>query len=149
MLPTLPLPAGVWAAPSTKHGPWTPDEDVLLKQIVETTERRVDGHVNWVAIAEKLPGRNRTQCSGRFQYLEENAPTTKHGPWTAEEDTTLRAAVASTAKRDDGRLDWVVISKKVQGRNRIQCRNRFHCVENTDTTEKSRWTVSHQMDAPY
>jgi hypothetical protein len=41
----------------TKSGPWTPEEDAILRSIVLET-----GPKNWTAIAQSIPGRSGKSC---------------------------------------------------------------------------------------
>jgi hypothetical protein len=45
------------------RGTWTEDEDIKLKDAVQT-----HGGKNWVAIAALVPGRTKSQCSHRWHY---------------------------------------------------------------------------------
>ena len=59
-------------------GPWTLEEDLLLKEWVET-----NGPRNWKECAEKIPGRNHSQC--RQHWNIKLRPDLKIGNWTSEE----------------------------------------------------------------
>jgi hypothetical protein len=59
------------------------------------------------------------QCSARHHQLCATAATST-GPWTEEEDDSLRRAAAKC-----GTSSWAAIARLVPGRTRHQCRERW------------------------
>ena len=63
-------------------GPWTKEEDNILRQQVLT-----NGPRNWSAVAEALPGRIGKQCRERWHnHLD---PNIKKEKWSPEEDRII------------------------------------------------------------
>jgi myb proto-oncogene protein len=110
--PSISLTGGRW-------GRWTVDEDIKLKDAVQT-----HGGNNWGAIATLVPGRTRDQCSNRWHSaLDPSISLTggRGGRWTADEDIKLKDAVQM-----HGSNNWDAIATLVPGRTRDQCSNRWH-----------------------
>lgn len=71
--------------PSLVKGPWTQDEDELVRQMVG-----LHGPKNWSLIAQKLPGRIGKQCRERWHnHLN---PNIKKERWSEEEDVAIMEA---------------------------------------------------------
>jgi hypothetical protein len=111
-----------------RTGKWTSDEDITLKDAVET-----HGGKSWDEIAALVPGRTRTQCSSRWHGLDcsidrANGHT---GRWTDDEVIKLKAAVQT-----HGDKDWVAISALVPGRTKKQCWDKWKNMDpdRVDTT---------------
>jgi hypothetical protein len=98
-----------------RTGKWAEDEDVKLKDAVQT-----HGSKRWAAIATLIPGRTLSQCQSRWQRVLDLA-TTRTGKWGEDEDIKLKDAVQT-----HGGKDWVAISALVPGRARGQCLSRWH-----------------------
>ena len=111
------------SATSTKHGPWTSTEDSIIMEAVSTTPRLPGGRVDWVEVAKRLPGRNRSQCCSHYRHLGDI--TTKRCRWDASEDKLLKELVFATNKHSDGRVNWIAIAQKMPGRGAKQCGNRY------------------------
>ncbi|KAF0699876.1 Aste57867_9586 [Aphanomyces stellatus] len=92
---------------------WTPEEDDMLRQAVET-----HGERNWKSIAEIVPGRNHTQCLQRWTKVL--APGLIKGHWRPDEDDVLRQLVA------EGRKNWGQVAARIPGRTSKQCRERWY-----------------------
>ncbi|CAK4642387.1 hypothetical protein LEN26_011347 [Aphanomyces euteiches] len=92
---------------------WTPEEDDMLRQAVET-----HGERNWKSIAEVVPGRNHTQCLQRWTKVL--APGLIKGHWRPDEDDILRQLVA------EGRKNWGQVAARIPGRTSKQCRERWY-----------------------
>ena len=120
---------------------WTAEEDERLRKAVITVKKHPDGRIDWEDISRMLPGRSRRQCCSHYHYLEERVASTKHGPWTPEEDAIIMEAVSNTEKLPGGRVDWVAVAKLLPGRNRSQCCSHYRHLGDI-TTRRCRWTPS-------
>jgi hypothetical protein len=100
-----------------RAGKWTLDEDIKLKDAVETY-----GGKNWDEISALIPGRTRKQCSSRWHGLDCSIDRAngRTGRWTDDEVIKLKAAVQA-----HGEKDWVAISALVPGRKKKQCWDRW------------------------
>jgi hypothetical protein len=81
-----------------RTGKWREDEDVELKDAVET-----HGDKDWVAVAAMIPGRTRTQCYKRWHDALDpniNQSNGRTGKWTADEDSKLTSAVQVHGGKD-------------------------------------------------
>ena len=83
--------------PNIKRGPWTEEEDVLLRNAVSVFGR------SWMEVCIWVPGRNNEQCRERHQELEK---TTKQRQWTEAEDEALLEAYKTV-----GGPRWVEVAK--------------------------------------
>jgi hypothetical protein len=102
-----------------RTGPWTEDEDIKLKDAVQT-----HGGKNWGAIAALVPGRVESQCSSRWQHVltpNIDHATGRTGTWTEDEDIKLKDAV-----QINGGKSWDAIAALVLGRTQKQCSNRWY-----------------------
>jgi hypothetical protein len=106
--------------PSGRTGTWTEDEDIKLKDAVQT-----HGGKNWDAVAALVPGRTRAQCHSKWQKaldssIDRTPGLTATDRWTKDEDTKLKDAV-----KKHGGKNWKEIAVLVPGRTRVQCYHRW------------------------
>ncbi|KAI9895276.1 hypothetical protein PsorP6_018950 [Peronosclerospora sorghi] len=98
------------SASGTKR--WTPEQDEALKQAVADL-----GHRNWMAVAERVPGRDNAQCLQRWNKVLK--PGLVKGPWSVEEDARLMEMMLK------GYDNWRQVSNNIPGRTAKQCRERW------------------------
>ncbi len=120
--------------PKFKKGPWTAEEDAKLRQIIE--KYPIDENIPWEKVSKEMDIRSHAQCRERWEMTLN--PTFKNGPWTAEEDAKLRELVASYPANQN--IQWVAISKEMNGRSDDQCRQRWELSLNP-TFKKGSWTA--------
>jgi len=93
---------------------WSNEEDDLLRKHI-----KIHGEKNWREVANHIPGRTYVQCLQRWKKALR--PGLVKGHWTKEEDSYLLKLVEFYAPN----WDWNFISKKIEGRNAKQCRERW------------------------
>ncbi|RLN44696.1 hypothetical protein BBJ29_008891 [Phytophthora kernoviae] len=91
---------------------WTPEQDEALKKAVAEL-----GHRNWMAVAERVPGRDNAQCLQRWNKVLK--PGLVKGPWSVEEDALLMELMLK------GYDNWRQVSNSIPGRTAKQCRERW------------------------
>jgi len=98
---------------------WTPQEDELLRRAV-----RDKPSASWKVIALNVPGRSHIQCLQRWNKCL--APGLRKGAWSAQEDAWLAERVAEqTARAEERKIRWGLVSKVIPGRTAKQCRERW------------------------
>ncbi|EAW08392.1 putative MYB family conidiophore development protein FlbD [Aspergillus clavatus NRRL 1] len=87
-------------APTHRRGPWVPEEDQLLLQLV-----REQGPNNWVRISQHMHYRSPKQCRERFhQNLK---PSLNREPISAEEGLMIERMVNEMGNRSDNAVkNW-------------------------------------------
>ncbi|KAJ6101868.1 hypothetical protein N7486_004295 [Penicillium sp. IBT 16267x] len=128
-------------APSHRRGPWVPEEDQLLLQLV-----REQGPNNWVRISQHMHYRSPKQCRERFhQNLK---PSLNREPISSDEGLMIERMVNEMGKR------WAEIARRLGNRSDNAVKNWWNGSMNrkrrglSSTPTVSR-TYSGRVEAPY
>lgn len=97
--------------PKLKKGPWTEEEDHLLKTGVQMYKGQ------WSKIAERIPGRTDDQCAKRWR--EGLDPLIDRAAWTSDDDLLL------LQRFEEFGSQWQKIALAFPGRPGLHCRNRW------------------------
>ncbi|KAJ2731037.1 hypothetical protein IW152_004822 [Coemansia sp. BCRC 34962] len=109
--------------PSLHKGPWTSEEDALLRQ------RVMQFPAQWSRVAEGITGRTDDQCAKRWrESLDPDIDRTK---WRSEEDRLL------LDKYKEYGTQWQKIATFFHGRPGLHCRNRWRKIQRI-ITQKER-----------
>ncbi|KAJ2450014.1 hypothetical protein EV183_004569 [Coemansia sp. RSA 2336] len=114
--------------PSLHKGPWTAEEDEMLRQRVAQYPSQ------WSRVAEGIPGRTDDQCAKRWR--ESLDPEIDRSKWRPEEDRLLLEKYAELGTQ------WQKIATFFQGRPGLHCRNRwrkiYRVISQKDKKKKGR-----------
>lgn len=126
--------------PSHRRGPWVPEEDQLLLQLV-----REQGPNNWVRISQQMHFRSPKQCRERFhQNLK---PSLNREPISADEGLVIERMVNEMGKR------WAEIARRLGNRSDNAVKNWWNGSMNRKRRGISSPTISRtytgRIEAPY
>ncbi|KAL5335120.1 Homeodomain-like protein, partial [Aspergillus crustosus] len=130
-------------APTHRRGPWVPEEDQLLLQLV-----REQGPNNWVRISQHMLYRSPKQCRERFhQNLK---PSLNREPISAEEGMMIERMVGEMGKC------WAEIARRLGNRSDNAVKNWWNGSMNRKRrgipnfgSSPTRTSSSGRIEAPY
>ena len=104
-----------------KKGPWTEDEDEVVRNGVNVAEVNSIRQIKWSDLAMQVPGRTGKQVRERwYNHLDSSV---NKGPWTAAEMLTLHEVHSRLGNQ------WSKIAEHLPGRTQNHIKNRWNSIK--------------------
>lgn len=121
--------------PDLKRGPWTPEEDARLRELVAEQDRLSNSNTRWASIGAAM---NRLGKQARERWINALDPSIRREAWTAEEDRIVLEAYRAMGSR------WKEIARLLNGRTENMIKNRW----NSSVFREARNQLQQQAQQP-
>ncbi|XP_010446625.1 PREDICTED: transcription factor RAX3 [Camelina sativa] len=123
---------------AVKKGPWSPEEDAVLKSYIE---KHGTGN-NWISLPQRI-GIKRCGKSCRLRWLNYLRPNLKHGGFTDEEDYIICSLYITIGSR------WSIIASQLPGRTDNDIKNYWNTRLKKKLLSKQGKAFHQQLDVKF